>query len=89
MEFSEPTGPAAVGHVALSSARAAADHPQGAGDIWTWVGLDADTKLVVSWYVGGRDSEAAMTFMDDLAPRVASRVQLTSEGHKPYLEAIE
>ena len=63
--------------------------PEGAGDIWTWVGLDADTKLVVSWYVGGRDSEAAMTFMDDLAPRLASRVQLTSDGHKPYLEAIE
>jgi IS1 family transposase len=63
--------------------------PEGAGDIWTWVGLDADSKLVVSWYVGGRDSEAAMTFMDDLAPRLASRVQLTSDGHKPYLEAIE
>lgn len=63
--------------------------PQGAGDIWTWVGLDADTKLVASWYVGGRDSEAAMEFMDDLAPRLAHRVQLTSDGHKPYLEAIE
>src|SRR5665647_1816485 len=50
---------------------------------------NADTKLVASWYVGGRDSEAAMTFMDDLAPRMASRVQLTSDGHKPYLEAIE
>ncbi len=63
--------------------------PEGAGDIWTWVGLDADSKLVVSWYVGGRDSESAMIFMDDLAPRLASRVQLTSDGHKPYLEAIE
>ncbi len=63
--------------------------PEGAGDIWTWVGLDADTKLVASWYVGARDSEAAATFIDDLAPRLASRVQLTSDGHKPYLEAIE
>src|ERR1700733_9252735 len=63
--------------------------PEGAGDIWTWVGLDADTKLVVSYYVGGRDSEAAMTFIDDLAPRLASRVQITSDGHKPYIEAIE
>lgn len=63
--------------------------PEGAGDIWTWVGLDADTKLVASWYVGGRDSEAAMEFMDDLAPRLAHRVQLTSDGHKPYLEAVE
>src|SRR5450759_4911751 len=63
--------------------------PEGAGDIWTWVGLDADSKLVASWYVGGRDSDAAMIFMDDLAKRLASRVQLTSDGHKPYLEAIE
>ena len=64
--------------------------PQKAPEIFgTWVGLDADTKLVASWYVGGRDSEAAATFIDDLAPRLASRVQLTSDGHKPYLEAIE
>ena len=63
--------------------------PEGAGDIWTWVGLDADTKLVASWHVGSRDSEAAMTFMNDLAPRLASRVQLTSDGHKAYLEAVE
>ena len=49
--------------------------PEGAGDIWTWVGLDADTKLVASWYVGQRGSEAATTFIDDLAPRLASRVQ--------------
>jgi len=70
----------------VATAKAA---PEGAGDIWTWVGLDADSKLVVSWYVGARDSEAAMTFMDDLAPRFASRVQLTSDGHRPYLEAVE
>jgi IS1 family transposase len=63
--------------------------PEGAGDIWTWVGLDADTKLVASFYVGGRDSEAAMIFMDDLARRLANRVQLTSDGHRAYLEAIE
>ncbi len=63
--------------------------PEGAGDIWTWVGLDAQSKLAVSWYVGGRDSEAAMIFMDDLAKRLANRVQLTSDGHRPYLEAVE
>ena len=63
--------------------------PEGAGDIWTWVGLDADTKLVASWYVGERNSEAAATFIDDLASRLASRVQLTSDGHRPYLEAVE
>jgi len=70
----------------VATAKAA---PEGAGDIWTWVGLDADTKLVASFYVGGRDSEAAMIFMDDLARRLANRVQLTSDGHKPYLEAVE
>jgi IS1 family transposase len=63
--------------------------PEGAGDIWTWVGIDAQSKLAVSWYVGGRDSEAAMIFMDDLAKRLANRVQLTSDGHRPYLEAVE
>ena len=63
--------------------------PIGAGDIWTWVGLDADSKLVASFYVGGRDSDAAMIFMDDLARRLANRVQLTSDGHRSYLEAVE
>jgi IS1 family transposase len=63
--------------------------PLVAGDIWTWVGLDADTKLVASWYVGGRDSEAAMALMDDLSRRLAHRVQLTTDGHKAYLDAVE
>jgi IS1 family transposase len=70
----------------VATAKAA---PEGAGDIWTWVGLDADTKLVASFYVGARDSYAAMIFMDDLARRLANRVQLTSDGHRPYLEAVE
>jgi IS1 family transposase len=63
--------------------------PEGAGDIWTWVGLDADSKLAVSWHVGDRDSEAAEIFINDLAKRLSNRVQLTSDGHKPYLQAIE
>jgi hypothetical protein len=63
--------------------------PVGAGDIWTWVGLCADTKLAASRYVGARDSAAAMTFIDDLAPRLARRVQLTSDGLRAYLEAVE
>lgn len=63
--------------------------PEGAGDIWTWVGLDADSKLAVSWFVGGRDGQAAIAFMDDIAKRLANRVQLTSDGHKAYLEAVE
>ena len=70
----------------VATAKAA---PEGAGDIWTWVGLDAETKLVASFYVGGRDSDAAIVFMDDLAKRLANRVQLTSDGHKAYLEAVE
>src|SRR5438094_510157 len=59
------------------------------GDVWTWTAIDADTKLIPSWFVGGRDSEYAMAFMDDLASRLANRVQLTSDGHRAYLEAVE
>jgi IS1 family transposase len=60
-----------------------------AGDVWVWTAIDAETKLVPSWLVGGRDSQYAMAFMDDLARRLANRVQLTSDGHKAYLEAVE
>ena len=59
------------------------------GDAWLWVATDADTKLVPSWRVGGRDSDYAMVFMDDLASRLANRIQLTSDGHRAYLEAVE
>jgi IS1 family transposase len=59
------------------------------GDAWLWVATDADTKLVPSWRVGGRDSDYAIAFMDDLAKRVANRIQLTSDGHRAYLEAFE
>lgn len=60
-----------------------------AGDVWVWIATDADTKLVPSWHVGSRDSEAAMMIMDDLAHRLVNRVQLTTDGHKAYLEAVE
>lgn len=63
--------------------------PEGAGDIWTWTAIDADTKLIPSWYVGARDGAAAQHFIGDLAGRLANRVQLTSDGHRPYLEAVE
>ena len=63
--------------------------PAEAGDVWTWTAIDADTKLVPSWRVGDRSSETAIDFMDDLRPRLANRVQLTSDGHKAYLEAVE
>ncbi|HEX3664024.1 MAG TPA: IS1 family transposase [Rhizomicrobium sp.] len=70
----------------VATAKAA---PEGAGDIWTWVALDADTKLVASFYVGARDGAAALDFVSDLAPRLANRVQITSDGHKAYVEAVE
>ena len=63
--------------------------PEGAGDVWTWVAIDADTKLVPCWLVGGRDAGYATEFMQDLAGRLANRVQLTSDGHRAYLSAVE
>src|SRR5436305_3224698 len=59
------------------------------GDTWTWTAIDADSKLMISWLVGGRDGDFAMGLMDDLRSRLANRVQLTSDGHKAYLEAVE
>jgi IS1 family transposase len=61
----------------------------GWGDIWTWVGLDAGTKLVVSYLVGGRGAGWAHDFMQDCARRIKGRVQVTTDGHKAYLEAVE
>src|SRR5438876_2480202 len=61
----------------------------GWGDVWTWVGIDADTKLVVSYLVGGRGADWAMDFMKDAANRIRGRVQITTDGHKAYLEAVE
>ena len=61
----------------------------GYGDVWTWTALDADSKLMVSWFVGGRDAGAAYELMSDCAERLANRVQLTTDGHKAYLSAVE
>ena len=72
---------------AVARAQAA---PDGAGDVWTWTGIEADTKLLVSWYVSlGRDGQIALVFMEDLRSRLADRVQLTTDGHGAYLEAVE
>lgn len=62
---------------------------EGAGDTWTWTALDADSKLIVSWLVGGRDGEYALAFMQDAQDRLANRVQLTTDGHRAYLNAVE
>jgi IS1 family transposase len=61
----------------------------GFGDVWTWVAIDADTKLVVSFALGTRGAQTAKQFMDDLASRLANRVQLTTDGHRVYLQAVE
>jgi IS1 family transposase len=69
---------------------AAMKRPQtDAGDAWLWLATDADTKIVPCWHVGGRDGGAAFEFIDDLASRLASRVQITTDGHKAYLDAID
>ena len=61
----------------------------GYGDVWTWTALDAETKLVPCWHVGGRGGQDAWTFMKDLASRLSNRVQLTTDGHKAYLDAVD
>lgn len=63
--------------------------PADAGDIWTWTGIDADSKLIVSYLVGDRSGETAMDLMDDLRSRLANRVQISTDGHRAYLEAVE
>ncbi|MDZ3835834.1 MAG: IS1 family transposase [Rhodospirillales bacterium] len=63
--------------------------PDGAGDVWTWTAMEASSKLIISYMVGGRDSDYAMALMDDLRARIANRVQLTTDGHKAYLQAVE
>ena len=62
--------------------------PAEAGDVWTWTAICADTKLIPSWRIGDRTSATALDFMDDLQKRLRHRVQLTSDGHRPYLEAV-
>jgi len=62
---------------------------QGWGDTWTWVALDADSKLCASYLVGGRDGRWAREFMNDCANRVRGRVQITTDGHRVYLDAVE
>jgi IS1 family transposase len=61
----------------------------GIGDVWTWTAIDADTKLVPCWHVGNRRIHDAKLFIGDLASRLANRVQLSTDGHKPYLNAVE
>lgn len=67
----------------------APEDAEGKGDVWTWTAIDADTKLVVSWHVGKRNADDAYLFMQDVAGRLKNRVQLTTDGLKAYLDAVE
>jgi IS1 family transposase len=61
----------------------------GAGDVWTWTALDADSKMILAYFVGDRSAQSAIALMDDLQKRLSNRVQLTTDGHKAYIEAVE
>ncbi len=62
---------------------------KGAGDVWTWTAIDADSKLCLSYLVGQRGASWAMSFMEDVASRLSTRVQITTDGHRVYADAIE
>lgn len=66
--------------------RAKGDHP---GDVWTWVALDPESKLIPQWWIGDRTAQAAYSFLRSLAPRLAKRIQLTTDGHRAYLIAVD
>ncbi len=61
----------------------------GFGDVWTWTAIDAESKLIPCWHVGRRDAAAAFSFLNDLASRLTNRVQLTTDGHRAYLTAVD
>lgn len=62
------------------------NHP---GDVWTWVAIDPETKLIPAWYVGDRTAESAYHFLRDLQPRLRNRIQLSTDGHRAYLIAVD
>jgi IS1 family transposase len=70
----------------VATAKAA---PGGSGDAWTWTVLDADSKLIASYFVGDRSGQSAIALMDDLRSHLRNRVQLTTDGHRAWLEAVE
>jgi len=69
--------------------KAAKAAPDGAGDVWTWTAIERDSKMILAYEVGDRSAQTAIEFMDDLRARLATRVQLTTDGHRAYLEAVE
>ena len=69
--------------------KAAKAAPEEAGDVWTWTAIDSDSRMIISWLVGGRDAGYATEFMNDLQTRLVNRVQLTTDGWRAYLDAVE
>lgn len=69
--------------------RVTAPLPEGYGDVWTWTAIDSDTKLLIGYEVGDRSAQTAYDFINDLAYRLAHRVQLTTDGHHAYLDAVD
>jgi hypothetical protein len=61
----------------------------GRGDVWTWVPIDQDSRLIITWLVATRDEFAAHEFIADLGSRLSHRAQITTDGHRPYIAAIE
>jgi len=61
----------------------------GLGSVWTWTAIDADTKLIISYTLGDRGADTALAFMQDVASRIGNRIQLTTDGHKVYADAVE
>lgn len=77
-----------VCYAKAKNVKTAKNAPDEAGDVWTWTALDSDSKMIISWLVGGRDAGYATEFISDLKDRLANQVQFTTDGHKAYLEAI-
>jgi IS1 family transposase len=75
--------------VGMKQANVTEDSPENVGDVWTFVAIDADSKLCVSWLIGSRDTETATNFLTDVEGRLARRVQLTTDGHAMYLNAVD
>lgn len=76
-------------YVKAKNLQAAKRAPKKAGDMWTWTAVCPDTKLVISWHTGERGAESAALFMQDLSTRLSGRVQITSDGHNPYIHSVE
>src|SRR4051812_18303905 len=76
-------------HAKEKNVAAAKAAPEGAGDVWTWTAIEAETKLIVSYFVGDRSGQSALALMDDLRSRITNKVQITTDGRSAYPDAVE